>query len=121
MSTSIMVVDDEPMARTLLRLMLSRANFEVVEAADGYEALEKTSDISPDVMILDVMMPYINGFEVCKKLRAQRGTEQLPIIMISARADIEAYTHGISVGATRFLSKPITHHELLRHIKDVLN
>ena len=120
MSMSVMVVDDEPMARTLLRLMLSRANFEVVEAADGFEALEKTAHHAPDVMILDVMMPFINGFEVCKKLRHQAQTAGMPIIMLSARTDREGYDQGMTSGATRYLQKPVTHHELIKHIQEVL-
>lgn len=121
MSWSILVVDDEPMARTLLRLMLVRAGFEVVEAEDGFDALEKLQQNRPDVMILDVMMPGIDGFAVCETVREDRAMTDLPIIMLSAKTDMESVKKGLGVGADKYLTKPISPEELTRQVRDILS
>jgi DNA-binding response OmpR family regulator len=118
---SILVVDDEPAARTMLRLILVRAGFEVLEAQDGAEALDEVRRRVPDLMILDIMMPGIDGFEVCRILRSQDETADLPIIMLSARADAESVTRGLLLGATKYLTKPVMPDELTRHVREVLN
>ncbi|HCB49438.1 MAG TPA: two-component system response regulator [Chloroflexi bacterium] len=118
---SVLVVDDEPTARSMLRLILVRAGFEVREAKDGYEALEQVERIIPDVMLLDIMMPGMDGFTVCQILREQENTVDLPIIMLSARADPESVNTGLRVGATKYLTKPVTPDELTRHIREVLS
>lgn len=120
MNWSVLVVDDEPMARTLLRLMLVRAGFDVVEAEDGFDALDKLKDGAPDVMILDVMMPGIDGFVVCETVRATPSTSDLPIIMLSAKTDLESVNKGLELGANKYLTKPITPEELTRQVRDVL-
>lgn len=120
MSWSVLVVDDEPMARTLLRLMLVRAGFEVVEAEDGYDALDKLKEGEPDVMILDVMMPGIDGFHVCETVRATPNTSELPIIMLSAKTDLASVDKGLRLGANKYLTKPISPEELTRQVRDVL-
>lgn len=120
MSWSVLVVDDEPMARTLLRLMLVRAGFDVVEAEDGFDALDKLKDGSPDVMILDVMMPGIDGFVVCETVRSTPRTSDLPIIMLSAKTDLESVNKGLELGADKYLTKPISPEELTRQVRDVL-
>lgn len=115
-----MVVDDEPMARTLLRLMLVRAGFHVTEAEDGYDALAKVEKSKPDLILLDVMMPGIDGFAVCESLRNATGTAQLPVIMLSAKTDLSSISRGLQAGATKYLTKPISPEELTRHVRDVL-
>lgn len=116
----VLIVDDEPMARTLLRLMLVRAGFDVAEAKDGFDALEQVKSHPPDVMILDVMMPGMDGFSVCKTLRNDEGTALMPIIMLSAKTDLESINRGLSVGANKYLTKPISPEDLTRHVKEVL-
>ena len=116
MSPSVLVVDDEPQARTMLRLILARAGFEVLEARDGFEALSEVERAVPDVMILDIMMPGIDGFEVCERLRKDKQTADLPIIMLSAKADPKSISRGFSVGANEYLTKPVTPDELTRHV-----
>ena len=120
MSRTILVVDDEPNARSLLRLILVRAGFEVLVAQDGFEALREIQDQIPDAMILDIMMPGIDGFEVCERLRNNEETADLPIIMLSARADSESINKGLSLGATMYLTKPVTPEELTREVEKVL-
>ncbi len=108
------------MARTLLRLMLVRAGFDVVEAENGYEALDKLNEDTPDVMILDVMMPGIDGFHVCQTVRAEPKTSDLPIIMLSAKTDLDSVNRGLRLGANKYLTKPISPEELTRQVRDVL-
>lgn len=121
MAQSIMVVDDESMARALLRLMLVCAGFEVVEAENGADALAKVAKKKPDLVLLDVMMPGMDGFEVCINLRQQDKTAEIPIIMLSARADLDSVNHGLKVGATKYLTKPISRESLTHHVTEVLN
>jgi DNA-binding response OmpR family regulator len=108
------------MARTLLRLMLVRAGFEVSEAEDGFVALDKLKHNLPDVMILDVMMPGIDGFSVCAQVREDEATAELPIIMLSAKTDLESVNKGLSLGADIYLTKPISPEELTRHVHQLL-
>ena len=112
-----MIVDDEPMARTLFRLMLVREGYDVLEAFDGKDALEKLTEMTPDVIVLDVMMPGINGFELCKLLRSQAQTAQLPILMLSAKTDAESVALGLEAGATQYLKKPISLGELTKQVQ----
>jgi len=118
---SVLVVDDEPMARTMLRLILVRAGFEVREAEDGNTALSEVDRSLPDLMILDIMMPGIDGFEVCKRLRAAEITNSLPIIMLSAKTDSESVKRGLKLGADKYLTKPVGPDELTRHVREVLH
>lgn len=117
----VLIVDDESMARALLRLILTRAGFEVMEAENGVDALANVARKQPDLVVLDVMMPGMDGFEVCLNLRQQVETSDLPIIMLSARADLDSITRGIEVGATKYLTKPISREELIQQVADVLN
>ncbi len=120
MARSVLVVDDEPMARSMLRLILVRAGFEVREAEDGKAALSEVDRSLPDLMILDIMMPGIDGFEVCKRLRADENTNRLPIIMLSAKTDTESVKRGLNLGANKYLTKPVGPDELTRHVREVL-
>ena len=117
---SVLVVDDEPTARTMLRLILVRAGFEVLEAQNGSEALEEVKRQLPDLILLDIMMPGIDGFEVCEILRGKDETAELPIIMLSARADAASVNRGLLLGATRYLTKPVMPDELTRNVREVL-
>ncbi len=116
----VLIVDDEPMARTLLRLMLVRAGFNVSEAEDGYDALEKVQQSQPDIILLDVMMPGMDGFTVCEKLRQRQETATLPIIMLSAKTDLDSINKGLLVGATKYLTKPISPDDLTQHVNEAL-
>jgi two-component system response regulator ResD len=121
LTQSVLIVDDEPMARTLLRLMLVRAGFNVSEAEDGFDALEKVQASQPDIILLDVMMPGMDGFSVCEELRQRKETSNLPIIMLSAKTDLDSINKGLRVGATKYLTKPISPEDLTRHVNDVLD
>ena len=121
LTQSVLIVDDEPMARTLLRLMLVRAGFNVSEAEDGFDALEKVKRNRPDIILLDVMMPGMDGFSVCETLRSESETAALPVIMLSAKTDLNSVNKGLQVGATKYLTKPISPEELTRHVTDALD
>ena len=121
MTQSVLIVDDEPMARTLLRLMLVRAGFNVSEAENGFEALERVHLNQPDIVLLDVMMPGMDGFTVCEKLRGDQYTSELPIIMLSAKSDLDSINKGLRVGATKYLTKPISPEDLTRHVREALD
>ncbi|GJM42133.1 MAG: hypothetical protein DHS20C20_24150 [Ardenticatenaceae bacterium] len=120
MKKLIMLVDDEPNLRELLRQMLELGGFDVVEAVDGQEALEKLEDNIPDVMILDVMMPNMDGVSLCKKLRAGTTFARLPIIMLSGKTQHRAVQEGLAAGANQYLCKPITIEELLQSVRALL-
>lgn len=120
MNPSVLIVDDEPMTRNLLRLMLERAGFTILEAEDGLKALEVVAESSPDVLLLDVMMPNMDGITVCETLRAQAETAVLPIILLSARTSPEAVRMGLEAGANEYLGKPVSRDELIQTIRAVL-
>lgn len=120
MKKRILLVDDEPNLRKLLRHMLEIGGFEVVEAEDGLDALEKVENYLPDIMILDVMMPFMDGVTVCKKLRAMSKFVELPIIMLSGKTQHEAVQEGLAAGANQYLCKPITVDELLTNVRTFL-
>ena len=120
LNQSVLIVDDESMARTLLRLMLIRAGFIVYEAEDGFDALEKAHMNRPDIVLLDVMMPGMDGFAVCESFRNNPETISLPIIMLSAKTDLESINKGLRAGATMYLTKPISTESLTKHIREAL-
>lgn len=120
MTWSVMVVDDEPMTRTLLQLMLAPADCEVIEAEDGVEALEKLEQSLPDVIVLDVMMPRMDGITLCRHLRQMERTASLPIIMLSAKTNPEAVQDGLSAGADKYLTKPVSRKDLLESIEEMM-
>ena len=120
MKNLIMLVDDEPNLRELLRQMLELGGFDVVEAEDGLEALEKLEKVAPDVMILDVMMPNLDGVSLCKRLRADATFAALPIIMVSGKTQHRAVQEGLAAGANQYLCKPITVEELLQSVRALL-
>lgn len=108
------------MARALLRLMLVRSGYEVAEAEDGWEALAQISAAPPQAVILDVMMPGLDGYAVCRQVRLQAATQTLPVIMLSARTDAESIRKGLEVGATVYLTKPISAEDLTHQVRKAL-
>ncbi len=121
MSWSILVVDDEPNTVEFLRITLEMSGYDVLEALDGITALQKVATCHPDLVLLDVMMPEMDGLEVCRRLRAQRDTADLPIVILSARTSVEAIREGLDAGATRYLTKPVTRDNLLETLREVLD
>ena len=120
MSWSVLIVDDEPLTQDMLRLMLEPAGFRVTGAEHGLEALEIVKESKPDIMILDVMMPHMDGITVCKKLRSNAETADLPIIMLSGKTHLNAVEEGLRAGANRYLAKPMSRAELIQNLREVL-
>jgi DNA-binding response OmpR family regulator len=116
----ILVVDDYPANVKLLERNLHVAGYETVAAGDGEEALEKVRAERPDLILLDIMLPKLNGFEVCQRLRADEATAVIPIIMITALKETEDRIRGLEVGADDFISKPFDRGELLARVKSLL-
>ena len=120
MKYSILLVDDDPNLRDMLRQMLEMGGFDVVEAEDGLDALEKLEEMAPDIMVLDVMMPNLDGVSLCKQLRSDAEFMSLPIIMLSGKTQQRAVAEGIAAGANCYLCKPITVEELIRSVRELL-
>lgn len=120
MGYSVLVVDDDPMKRQLLRMILERAGFGVAEASDGAEALLSLDNVVPDLMTLDVMMPHMDGFAVCEQVRQNPKTAALPIIIVSARADGGSIREGLAAGADRYLPQPVMPDKLIRTVNELL-
>lgn len=120
MGYSVLIVDDDPMKRQLLRLILERAGFGVKEAADGAEALLSLDEVVPDLMTLDVMMPQMDGFAVCERVRQNPKTAELPIIIVSARVDGGSVREGLAAGANRYLPQPVMPDKLLKTVHELL-
>jgi diguanylate cyclase (GGDEF)-like protein len=119
-SYRILVADDEPHIRQILRFTLERAGYQVFTAADGEEALARAAEIKPSLVLLDVMMPKIDGYEVCRKMRQDFSLNQIPVIMLSARGEQRDRVAGLEGGANDYLVKPYSNEELLLRVKNVL-
>jgi diguanylate cyclase (GGDEF)-like protein len=115
----ILIVDDEVVSRYTVKALLSTEGYQLEFAENGEEALEKASYLIPDLMLLDVMMPGMDGFEVCQKLRANPRTSELPIVMVTALDDRDSRLRGIEAGADDFMSKPFDRAELRARIRTI--
>lgn len=120
MKKTVLLVDDEPNLRELLRHMLELGGFEVVEAENGIDGLEKAAICLPDIIILDVMMPFMDGVTMCKKLRTMPEFAELPVIMLSGKTQHQAVEEGLAAGANQYLCKPITVDELIKNVRTFL-
>ena len=116
----ILIADDEPFNRELLEAFLSEGNYELEYAADGQETLDKTASFNPDLILLDVMMPKLSGFEVCEKLKKEPETSSVMILMVTALSDLGDVERAVAVGCDDFLSKPINQIELLIRVENLL-
>jgi DNA-binding response OmpR family regulator len=117
MSTRILVVDDEPAVTNLIAYNLRKSHFEVLTAANGRQALEQARGAQPDLILLDLMIPEIDGLDVCRELRK---TSDIPIIMVTARGEETDRVIGLELGADDYLCKPFSMRELLARVKAVL-
>src|SRR4029078_2328866 len=120
MAETILVVDDDPDIARFVEVNLRSAGYDVAVAADGEEALEKAGELLPDLVLLDVMMPRIDGFEVAQRLRKNPQTANTSIIMITAKALSADKGHGLQSGADDYIIKPFDPIELLARVKGTL-
>lgn len=117
----VLVVEDELNLRDVLRIQLETDGFEVLTARDGREALEVAVQGLPDLVLLDVMLPIVDGYEVCRRLRGTFATHHIPIIMLTARAEMDGRLQGLEGGANDYISKPWERRELLLRVRNALN
>ncbi len=117
---TILIVDDEANIRTILTYLLQQEGFNVVQAADGNLALEQLKGHTPDLVILDVMMPELDGLEVLAAMRANFRTHNVPVILLTAKGDTPHRVQGLREGANDYLVKPFVHQELILRVRNML-
>lgn len=116
----ILVAEDEPINRSLFQRVLKAQGHEVLLAEDGQQALEMACADQPDVILLDVMMPKLNGIEVCRRLKADPATAPIPILMITGSDERAVRIEGVAAGADDFLTKPVDHEELVLRVRNAV-
>ena len=121
MPKKVLIVDDEPNIVLSVEFLMQRDGLDVVTASDGQEAIELLSSTQPDLMILDVMMPRKNGFEVCAEVRADPEFSAMPILMLTAKGREAEMKKGISLGADAYITKPFSTHDLVAKVHELLN
>jgi len=120
MGERILIVDDDLLLCNLLRMALGRAGYQTVEAYSGDTALSYLADNDVDLILLDVMMADINGFDVLRKLKADPELGQIPVVFLTARVDAISQKTGLDIGAVEYLTKPITPEMLIERVQSVL-
>ncbi len=117
MPHSVLIVDDDPVIQLLLRVNFEMEGFEVSTADDGEQGLEQARKLLPDIVLLDVMMPKLDGFEVLSELRKDEATQNLPVVLLSAKALDTDRQAGIDAGASAYITKPFDPIRLLEDVK----
>ena len=120
LNKKILIVDDEVHIRDIIRFRLQVEGFATIEAKNGQEAKEKIVNDKPDLVVLDIMMPDMDGWAVCDFARSQPESEKLPILMLTARTEIKDKIHGMQVGANDYITKPFSPNDLVDRIKKLL-
>lgn len=115
----VLVVDDELSTRVTIESILASENYELHFAENGVEALSMVAGIAPDIILLDVMMPGLSGFDVCKKIRSMPGLTEVPIVLVTALDDRESRMAGMKAGADDFVTKPFDNHELRLRVQNM--
>lgn len=119
-SEKILVAEDEPDIRGLISYSLRYAGYQVVEALNGEDAIQKALDELPDLILLDVRMPRMSGYDVCEVLKAQASTRNIPVIFLSARGQEAEIKRGLELGAEEYILKPFAPDEFNRRIGSIL-
>lgn len=120
MTQTILIVDDDKMTRRILQLLLMRNEYNVIEAENGQEALEIIEEKCPNLVVIDVVMPVMDGFDTVRRIRSKLNCSKLPVLFLTASADMESENEGIESGAQRFLTKPINLDGLVKTIKELI-
>jgi DNA-binding response OmpR family regulator len=120
-AAQIMVVDDDPDTVSILARHLQREGYVAIEASSGVECLRTVRERPVDLILLDLMMPGMDGFDVCRALKAAPNTAEIPIIMITARDDLDARAEGMRLGVSDFLAKPVFRRQLANRIRAQLD
>lgn len=117
----ILVAEDEPDIRNLIAFSLQYVGYEVVQATNGEEAVAKAAAELPDLIMLDVRMPKLNGYEACAQIKAQELTKDIPVVFLSARGQETEIKHGLEVGAEEYILKPFAPDELQKRVASLLD
>ena len=118
--TTVLVVEDSKSTRKMMSKLLSEKGFKVATAIDGVEALKKLPNVSPDIVVMDIVMPNMNGYELCRKIKSNPQTKDVPVVICSAKSeDFDRYW-GIKQGADAYIAKPFEKRELIATIKQFL-
>jgi two-component system, OmpR family, alkaline phosphatase synthesis response regulator PhoP len=116
----VLIAEDEKDIRRLVSFVLTREGYTVIEASDGKEALETAEKENPDIILLDVMMPQVDGYEVCRRLRANPAFSDTPLLLLSAKGQTYEIGEGLRAGATDYLVKPFAPRDLATKVKQML-
>ena len=116
----ILLVDDSKTALLVEQMMLRDGNFDLIMAQDGVEAVEKANSEMPDLILMDYIMPNLDGIEACKQIRANSATQGIPIILVTTRSELENRQRGFQAGANDYVTKPIDSMELREKVRDIL-
>jgi DNA-binding response OmpR family regulator len=116
----ILAVDDEPHILRLVSFSLSSHGFEVVQASDGMSAIDVAEREQPDLILMDVMMPILNGYDACERIKANPKTAHIPVVMLSAKSQAAEQVEGLNRGALCYITKPFTPKELVQQVSDLL-
>lgn len=120
MAQKVLIVDDETNIVISLEFLIQQAGYELRVAHNGHEALDLVAAFEPDLILLDVMMPHINGFEVCRRVRENPAWRQPKIIMLTAKGREVEVTKGLALGADAYVTKPFSTKELLTQVRNIL-
>jgi DNA-binding response OmpR family regulator len=115
--TQILIVDDDPHTLEILSRWLAREGYQTIRADSGITCLERLRQDRIDVIVLDVMMPEMDGLQVCERLRGSAEWRGIPVILLTAKDDIETRARGMTLGVSEYLTKPVNKHELLTRLK----
>ena len=120
MTKRVLIADDEPNIVASLEFLMEQAGFEVKVATDGAAALSLVASFGPDLVLLDVMMPVKNGYEVCQQLKSDPGTRAVKVILLSAKGRDVEVAKGLELGADAYVTKPFSTRELVAKVKELL-
>ena len=121
MAKTVLIVDDESYIVKSLSFVMKNAGFDTGSASDGEEALKKVDEMVPDLVILDVMMPKLDGFEVCKAIRGNPAWSSIKIIMLTAKGRDSEREKGLALGADDYLTKPFSTRDILKRVQEMMN
>jgi len=116
----ILLVDDSSTVLLMERMILSKSDYDVVTARDGLEGVEKARAEHPDLILMDVVMPRMDGFEAVRQLRKEDATREIPVIMVTTRGELSSVENGYASGCTEYVTKPINGLELLAKVRSCL-
>jgi CheY-like chemotaxis protein len=116
----ILLVDDSSTVLLMERMILAKSQYDIVEARDGQEGVDKALAEQPDLILMDVVMPKMNGFEAVRRLREEDATRAIPVIMVTTRGELESVESGYAAGCSEYITKPIDGLELLTKVRSCL-